>query len=106
MPCIRSVECNLNRLHIPHLSDKDNVGIFPQCGTKRRSKTVGILTDTALIDDTFTIFMDELDRIFNRYICLRRFQFISLINAAKVVDLPLPVTPVTRTSPRSISAKL
>ena len=25
---------------------------------------------------------------------------------AKVVDLPLPVTPVTKTSPRSISAKL
>jgi len=49
--------------------------------------------------------MNEFYRVFNGNYIIIPFLFIISIKAAKVVDFPLPVGPVTNTNPLSFSVK-
>jgi hypothetical protein len=100
------VKSDLNRFHIPHLPDEDNIGVFTQRGAQRVSETDRILTDTPLIDDAFAIFVDEFDRIFDcdDMFASRPIDFID--NGGQRRRFTASRYPVTRTNPRSISANV
>ncbi len=66
----------------------------------------GMHADFAVADDAALALVNEFNRIFYRYDMVLRVRLASSMMAASVVDLPEPVGPVTRTSPRGSWASL
>ncbi len=65
------------------------------------AKLVGVGEDLALVDHAALVLVHELDRVLDRDDVLVAARVLILsIMAASVVDLPLPVGPVTSTRPR------
>ncbi|MEK7746573.1 MAG: hypothetical protein AAB576_07905, partial [Elusimicrobiota bacterium] len=59
----------------------------------------GLLAHLALGDDALLVLIDELDGSSTVKMVLRMVWLMVSMRLAKVVDLPEPVGPVTRTSP-------
>ena len=75
--------------------------------TRRRASRegLGVGAHLALVDDRALVAVEHLDRVLDRSRCARATRrLMRSIIAARVVLLPEPVAPVTRTMPRSSSA--
>ena len=97
----------LCRLQIAQLADEDDVRIFAKGRAQRVGEPVRVAVHLALVDQAALVLMDVLDRILDREdVLVAALSLILSIIAASVVDLPLPVGPVTSTSPRGRSASV
>ena len=87
------------RLEVTQLADEDDVRVLAQDGAARR-RSVGVDADLALVDHAGAVRVQVLDRVLDRDDVAVRVLFATSSRLASVVDLPEPVGPVTRTSPR------
>jgi hypothetical protein len=83
----RDAERRLHGLEVAHLADEHDIGVLAESRTERVGETLRILMHLTLIDETALVLVHELDWV-------------------SVVDLPLPVGPVTRISPRGFWARV
>ncbi len=97
-------QAGLDGLEVAHLADEDDVGILPQRAAQRLGEGARVDRHLALVDDRLLVAVQELDRILDRHHVRAAVWLMWSISAASVVLLPLPVVPVTSTSPRSSSA--
>ena len=97
-------ERRLDGLEIAHLTEQDDIGILPQHVLERGGEGLGVGAHFALIHQAAFVRMHELDGILDGYDVdpLGSLLILSTM-AARVVDLPLPVAPVTSTRPRDFS---
>ena len=96
----------LDRLEVAHLADEHDVGVLAQRRAQRVREAVRVAVHLALVDQAALVLVDVLDRVLDREDVLVALALILSIIAASVVDLPLPVGPVTSTSPRGRSASV
>ena len=94
----------LDRLEVAHFADEDDVGVLAQRGAQRHREAVGVGVHLALVHEAASC-AGGCTRSGPRSVrmCSRRSVLILSIIAASVVDLPLPVGPVTSTRPRGRS---
>ena len=78
-------------------------GSWRRARLQRGGEALGVGPDLALVDDRLLVPVDELDRVLDRHDVHGALWLISSIMAARVVDLPEPVGPVTSTSPRGLA---
>src|ERR1035437_8064345 len=62
-----SLECDLSRFEITHFADKYYLWCLAESGTQGAGKILCIRTDLTLVDRTFLVVMQKLDRIFDGY---------------------------------------
>jgi len=84
-----------NSIIIPHLANKNYIRVS-EGPTAGDSPGMGIKAHLPLGNNRLHRFKHELNRIFNSYDVASRVVLISLIIAAREVDLPCPVGPVTK----------
>ncbi len=48
-------QCQADGFGVAHLADKDNVGVFAQCGTQRVGEAEGVLVQLALVNQGFLL---------------------------------------------------
>ena len=99
MPCFRRLQRDPHGFHIAHFADEDDVRVFAQGRPQRPLETLGVGVDLALVDEALLVRVHELDGVFNRNDVVGRCSLMKSMIAASVVDLPLPVGPVTSTKP-------
>ena len=93
-------------LEVAHLADQDDVGVLAQHVLERVLERLGVLPHLALVDDALLVPVEELDRVLDGHDVLAAGAVRQVDRAtARVVDLPEPVGPVTRTKPRGSDAK-
>ena len=98
-------QAGLDRFEVAHFADQDDVGILPQRAAQRLRERARVDRHLALVDDRLAgrgggTRSDPRPSSRARSACWLMWS----ISAASVVLLPLPVVPVTSTSPRSSSA--
>src|SRR5271169_2637355 len=83
MARFRNRECSFDRLEIPHLADKDDIGVLPehisQCSFK--GNCIGIYF--TLVDKTLLVSMEVFNRVFYRYNVLVSFRIDSVYHHGK-----------------------
>src|SRR5712691_9864026 len=92
-------------LEFAHFADEYNVGVFTKCGAKRICKRMSVRVNFALVHKALLMIVKKLDGILDGNHVLLTLVLTLSSMAARVVDLPEPVGPVTRTSPRGLSHK-
>src|SRR5207237_315503 len=65
VPGFRRRDRSFDRLRIPHLADKNNVGILSQCVLEGRRKIARIGTNLALVHQTAPLRVNKFDRVLN-----------------------------------------
>ena len=94
----------LDCLQVAHLADQYDVRIFAQGGPQSAAEGLGVDANLALVDQDFLCgWTNSIGSSMVRMWAWRSVLIRSII-AARVVDLPEPVGPVTRTRPRSSRA--
>ena len=101
MTGFRSSQRQTNRVAIAQFPQQNHIRIFTQCGFTPASKRTRNARRFPLLDQRLLAVMDKLNRIFQREDMPRLLAVQASTIAASVVDLPLPVAPVTRISPSS-----
>ena len=94
-----------DRLEVAHLAEEDHVGVLAQRAAESLGEADRVRAELALVDDALLVLVQELDRVLDRDDVVGPLRLISSMSAASVVDLPEPVGPVTRTSPRGLSQR-
>jgi hypothetical protein len=84
---------------IPHLAHQDDVRILAERGAERVLEALGVRAHLALVDQALAVLVHEFDRILDGHDVVAAFAVDESTSAASVVLLPLPVGPVTTTSP-------
>ena len=96
----------LDRLEVAHLADEHDVGVLAQRRAQRVAKLcVSLCTSRWLTRQPLCGWMYSIGSSIVRMCSCRSVLILSII-AASVVDLPLPVGPVTSTRPRGRSASV
>ncbi|EQD02057.1 hypothetical protein NM3141_2205 [Neisseria meningitidis NM3141] len=72
-------QCQADGFWVAHLADKDNVGVFAQCGTQRVGEAEGVLVQLALVNQGFFALVDEFNRVFDgQDVC--RLGFVDVVD--------------------------
>jgi hypothetical protein len=88
---------------VAHFADEHDVGVLAERRAQRVAEALRVAVHLALVDEAALVLVDVLDRISIVRMWSCRSTLILSSIAASVVDLPLPVGPVTSTRPRGRS---
>jgi hypothetical protein len=102
--CLRRLDGVIDRARVPEVAQDHHVGILSQRRAQADLGVVGVNADLALGDRGVEVPVQELDRVFDDDDVPLVPWLMWCTIAATVELLPLPLTPVTRTRPRSDSA--
>jgi hypothetical protein len=96
----------LDGLQVTHLADQHHVRVLPQRGAQGVGEGVGVGVQLALVHHALLVGVQVLDGILDGDDVLVPLRVDLVSMAARVVDFPDPVGPVTSTRPRGLSHRV